>query len=742
MKSSFIRILTIVILFNINFYAQVLEIKPVQKHSGSFAIIVDNLTYDKCKSAIHDYKNAIENDGLSTFILVDNWQTPDIVKKEIERLYKENSGFEGVVFIGDIPIPMVIQAQHMTSAYKLAEDRYPLTRTGVPSDRFYDDFDLKFNFIQRDTVNTLQYYYSLDENSPQRIEREIYSARIIPQVKGDSNYELINKFLAKVVAEKKKSSPINNMFVFTGHGYYSNSLAGWADERLSIREQFPQLYHAGNRVKHYNHAMGYNMKEVILRELQKKDLDVALFHAHGAVDMQLLNQYPRGENPQSKIDEVKLYLRSKIRSAKESKKNIDEAKEYFQKWLDVPDSWFDGAFVDSVIAADSLLNYGLDIYSQDIAAISPQAKFVMFDQCFNGSFHKEDYVAGAYIFGNGNVIVAEGNSVNSLQDKWANEYLGMLNFGVRVGERHRLVNMLESHLFGDPTFRFVSFSQKELELFFRNANTKNNDYWMKLLKDKSATIREMAVRILYEKLGKSFDKELVNIYKNDESINVRLHALKFLAQSGGNEFHETLKLSIKDSYEMIRKYTSIWMGEVGKEEYLPYLVEVSITDESPRVPFNAKSAMSFISSEKSIELTEKYFEKMPDFKSKESNKNIMLNSFKRNIEWVDNEIMSNIKSDTLKIRNKLQEIKTFRNYKFHKVVPWLIEIAKDRTQDEKIVVQIIETLGWFNLSFRKNLIIDFCNEVIADANSQSSIKSEALRTKNRLTTGLNNLMIP
>jgi hypothetical protein len=488
--------------------------------------------------------------------------------------------------------------------------------------------------------------------------------------------------------------------------------------------------------------MGYNMKEVILRELQNKDLDIALFHAHGSVDMQLLNSYPKGENPQSQIDDVKLYLRSKIRSAKDSKRNVDEAIEYYKKWLNVPDSWFDGAFVDSVIAADSLLNYGLDIYSQDIDAISPQAKFVMFDQCFNGSFHKQNYIAGKYIFGNGNVMIVEGNSVNSLQDKWADEYLGMLNYGVRIGERHRLVNMLESHLIGDPTFRFTPPSNNESVNFTQSSYAKNNDFWMKLLNDKSSTIRELAVRVLYEKLGKSFDKELVNIYKSDESINVRLHALKFLAQSGGNEFHEILKLSINDSYEMIRKYTSIWMGEVGREEYLPYLLRVSLTDESPRVPFNAKSAMSYISNEKSIDLAEKYFNESPDYTTKEFSKRTMINSFKRNIEWVDNEILPNIKSDTLKIRNKLQEIKTFRNYRFHKVVPLLIEIAKDRIQDEKIVVQILETLGWFNLSFRKNLIIDFCNEVIADANFQASIKSEALRTKNRLTTGLNNLMIP
>ena len=40
------------------------------------------------------------------------------------RLYRE-SRLEGAVFIGDIPIPMIRKAQHMTSAFKMDEEKSP-----------------------------------------------------------------------------------------------------------------------------------------------------------------------------------------------------------------------------------------------------------------------------------------------------------------------------------------------------------------------------------------------------------------------------------------------------------------------------------------------------------------------------------------------------------------------------------------------------------------------------------------
>lgn len=81
-------------------------------------------------------------------------------------------------------------------------------------------------------------------------------------------------------------------------------------------------------------------------------------------------------------------------------------------------------------------------------------RFVMFDACYNGSFHLPGYVAGYYIFNDGKTIVAQGNSRNVLQDRWTIEMIGLLSQGIRVGQWNRLIATLEGHIIGDPTFRF------------------------------------------------------------------------------------------------------------------------------------------------------------------------------------------------------------------------------------------------------------------------------------------------
>ena len=118
-------IFLILILFlpNVALQAKIKIVQPVKHHQSSFAIIVDDVTYRKIGDVINAYRDAVENDGLSTFILADKWKNPEEIKAEIIKLYNGKPKLEGVVFIGDIPIPMIRNAQHMTSAFKLDEEK-------------------------------------------------------------------------------------------------------------------------------------------------------------------------------------------------------------------------------------------------------------------------------------------------------------------------------------------------------------------------------------------------------------------------------------------------------------------------------------------------------------------------------------------------------------------------------------------------------------------------------------------
>ncbi len=311
---------------------------PLKKSSSAFAIVIDTETLQKTEAAVMIYRDAVESDGLATYIVADNWETPDQVREEILKLYAKRPKLEGVVFIGEIPVAMIRDAQHMTSAFKIDQNnaRYSMLKTSVPSDRFYDDFDLKFKYIGRDTSNSLLHYYSLKPDSPQRIDSDIYSGRIKAPVNDDSKFDLIAKYLTRVADQKNENDILDQAMVYSGHGYHSESLDAWSSSLLSLREQFPKLFIPGNNLKYYFHSMGSDLKDVILREMQNSDLDLAIFHAHGADDTQYLLGYEPAESINQNVEAIKLFLRGKLRQAKRRGQAVEEAQEYYREKYGIP----------------------------------------------------------------------------------------------------------------------------------------------------------------------------------------------------------------------------------------------------------------------------------------------------------------------------------------------------------------------------------------------------------------------
>jgi HEAT repeat protein len=732
-----LKILFLIILVSVEvFYAQVRVLKPGINSKTSFAIFIDSVTFDKVYDAVIKYKNSIEKDNLATYVLINNWKSPEEIKNEIIKLYNSKPRLEGAVFIGDIPIPMIREAQHLTSAFKLDEQRYDWKKSSVPSDRFYDDFDLKFEFIKQDTNQTLYFYYKLLPESPQRIEREIYTARIKPSP--DSlKYEKIRNYLLKVSELKNKNEILNNVLVFTGHGYNSESLTSWSDETQILKEQFPEAIKVGGRFKKYFYEMNKDIKKIIMSELEKSELDVAIFHAHGVPDAQLLSSYPKASNVNENIESIKYYLRSKLRSAKESNRSIEETKEYFKKSFGVPDNWFDGAFDEEVIKQDSILSYNFDLHIDDVRKISPQPKFVIFDECFNGSFHLDEYIAGEYVFGNGNTIAAIGNSVNVLQDLFVTELIGLLNYGARLGQWHRFNNYLESHLIGDPTFRFHSNSKYAVEELINSNNEKD---LRKFLSSTDAVIRTLALKRIFDLKKESFSLDLKNFYLNDNSPNVRLMALKCLAQLRDKNFEEVLMISINDPNELIRRFSIQWMGFIGKEEFLPLIVRASFDDESDRVRYNAKSVMELLNSDKKIEIINREVEKILNEKKKYG--------FDRNDFFIripdkkrEQEIFEVVNNDTLSLRKRIFDVRTFRKYIYEDAVDSLIAIASNKNKPKELRVAVIEALGWYYYSPKRFDIINAC-KILLNETQEIEIKNEVIKTINRLIEGPNNPFTP
>ena len=741
MRRLFLLVLTCCIFSNLLF-AEIKITKPTKDAVSSFAIVVDKDTYNKIESSIINYRNAIQDeDNISVYIVAVNNEVPAVIKEELVKLYNASPKLEGAVFIGDIPVPMIRGAQHLTSAFKMNEERFEWNESSVPSDRLYDDFDLKFGFLKQDSLNSLLYYYELLPESPQKVQKDIYSGRIKAPVNDDSKYEMIAQYLAKAVAAKKNPQALDQSFVFTGHGYHSEALTAWNDEIISLQEQFPVMFKPGGRLKHIRFSMSPDMKEVLMMELSRKDLDMAVFHAHGAEDTQYLIGYPLAGSIQENSTEIKRFLRSKLRYYERHGRNIEEAKDYYKDNYHVTEEWFEGAFDDSVITADSLFDYEMDMHSEDLALFSPQPEFIMFDECFNGSFHKENYIAGRYLFGTGNVISTVANSVNVLQDKWADKSLGLLACGVSIGNWHREINYLENHIIGDPTFHFKNTTT--INLNEKIAQEEDNvDYWRGLLSNENPVLRSIAVVKLYKLLGTDFIPELVKIYKSDPSYNVRTHALYSLAATDSKEFKEILSLSINDPFEFIRRKSAELMGAIGSDKYIPEMVSAMIYDQSKRVSFNTGAALLLVDQDKLMEEAENVISGLPEFVDRENLRNIFTQTVEKSRGWLNTDIMPTIMNDTLKVTKRINSVRTLRNYNFKEAIPGLMDVLHDENTPAELKVVIIETLGWYNYSEAREKILDEMEKIIADKDNDKSILDEAVKTKNRLIAGCNVPLTP
>lgn len=242
-------------------YAQLKIEKPTLTSSNkAFAIIIDEESYAHTLDAIKAYRKTIENDGIPTYIISGTFVRPDDVKKEILKLHKTKQSLEGVVFIGDIPIPMIQHGDIRTQA-------------GIASDRFYDDFSLNFEYVKQDGEQKLIHYYNLTV-SPNKLHPSIYSARIYyPSLNKEEAYEAMNSYLAKV-SRMRRDNILDHFVTSTATNFYSGCPIALKDEIKAYKEYFPFLKKQVGGLK----QLDFNAN-LITNEMYRKEVDLFLLQA-------------------------------------------------------------------------------------------------------------------------------------------------------------------------------------------------------------------------------------------------------------------------------------------------------------------------------------------------------------------------------------------------------------------------------------------------------------------------------
>lgn len=704
MKKFLISIAALAVAFTASANSEMTFIKCGKKAKTSFAVFTDAVTYEKCKDELHAYREVLEKEGLGTYIIADNWTSPDQIKKVISEIAYAKPQLEGIVLVGDVPIVMVREGQHMTTAFKMNEEKFDIFESSVASDRFYDDFDLKFEFLKKDETRSDVYYYRLSEEGAQTLRPEIYSARMkVPAVMEGDKYEIMKSYLKKVVAAHQESNTLDNMTFFAGHGYNSDCLTYWRQKPMVFRENFPNCFKKSSTNRFLNFRQDPHMQKNLFNEIQRKGVDYFQFSEHGAYDTQYINGGVEAEGLRECVEELKkslgrMYLRYK--GTKDEEPFLHEVDSLFK----LPKE----AFSDSALAhyneVRKIEREAVNITLDELMKLRSNARMVIFNACYNGSFHNnKGYVAGCHVFSEGDCIVAQGNTVNVLQDKWEDKLLGIVSLGMRVGMWQKEVPYLEGHMIGDPTYRFTPASKEDAkivaklheDMVFNRADAK---VWKKYLNSENSVLRAAGVTYLGYIGGQEGSDIALEAFENDPSWIVRMHALHTLRSYADANTKVAMVKGLNDPYELIVRMCCHIAGDDARKDLKEPLEKlINEHPEMIRASYAAKCALEVIE-------VSKMYRKYVNIAADKSNS----------------------------VLKRVDAIRTFRNNKVLDAIPVMVDMIKDQSEDEYLRTVAAEVLGWYTQSAEKANIAEDLNKVLENGVSSETVKKEIKKTLRRL----------
>ncbi len=714
--------------------AQTIVEKPTAPCATAFAIVTDNRTYEETRPAMLHYRDALQQDGLATYILRGDWQTPDELRKELIRLYEECPVLEGIVLVGDIPIVLVRNAQHLTSAFKMNETTFPFRESSVPSDRFYDDLHLKFDFIKQDSVERQLFYYRLSEDGPQTLNPTFYSARIkYPEAKGGDKYAAIAAFLEKAATAKEQmvADRLDQVVSFNGGSYNSDCLIAWMDEEKAYRENFPLAFSSGTSFKHWNFRMDRSMKHRILEELQREDVDLFLFHEHGTPTTQLINHEPEGTSFDTRYQLMKREIYSDVQREVEQGGSEEMLRQQNQQNYHLTDQFFKDLHNPAFWREDSMQQADAFITVEELSSMKINPKVVLFDACYNGSFQENDYLAGYYLFQEGQTLVAQGNTRNVLQDRWTIELIGLLSQGVRVGQYNRLIATLEGHLLGDPTVHFAPVEEHSLNTAI-TLRCSDKSYWEECLNAPYADVQCLALRMLADAdEGKELSPMLLKVYQESGFNTVRMEAIQLLSRYHNDDFREAVKSGLRDSYERIARSCAHYAGAIGDTTLLPHMIHALIDDnERIRVDYTLMNSLLLFRQADVEQAIEAYY-RQANRMDAEGEKEHILQTLGRQFE--------EIRLSCRRIENReepdakrIASIRMLRNNPYHPYLSSYLQVLQRADDSLEVRVALAEALGWFHYSVRRHEIIDACREVLLQEDLPEELAGELRQTLHRL----------
>lgn len=671
-----------------------------------FAVVVDKASYEHCREAVESYAQATREQGWDSFVSAEDWDSPEQLRDSIRAWYSSKN-LAGVVFIGDIPVPMIRKAQHLTSAFKMDETS-PMRDSSVPSDRFYDDFDLAFDFIARDSVETNFFYYNLSPYGAQSIDCDIFSGRIKPSSHYRDKYEELDAYLRKVVRlkESDKGNRLDRLASYTGAGSFSDCMIAWKDECVTLEEQIPDAFEDIDGAKFFVFYQYPYIKDTLLKVAGDDSLDLFLFHHHGTPERQWIQESPSAEDDDTAYAKAKLMARKMVRNHVRFGETPQEAMAYvLEKYPDIDSTWVCDSFDPEVVAADSLEDLRLGILLDDVHAAKPNVRFSIFDACYNADFRENDFIANRYIMESGDAVAACGNSVNVLQDKHSSHLLGLLTKGWSVGQWHQKTAILESHIIGDPTWTFAPSTQGSID-------------------EKALELNDMD------------SEELLAEYRKSKNYMYRLEVLKSLLRYDTAASHEAMREALDDPYEYIRRKAATFLCMRGDPEDVEIVADCYFNNlNAKRIAFNIESNSAFWSDSLFINACRQrdgfVYVKGADYQSFAPTR-MMQGGEKAMESAIDLKgyFAKSLDDRGSERKGRLSMLSGLRNMPYPQYAGKLVEIVRDEGEPLSVRVTAAEVLGWYGFAYNRAEIVSSLGSNLDSLPSE--VRNECIKTLKRL----------
>ena len=711
---------------------------------NGFAIVIDQESYSQAKVQIDTYVRVVENRGLKPYLIIDKWGVPDSIRQQLKMLYNaKKNPIEGCVLIGDIPVPMVRDAQHFTTAFKMNQNSpaFTFTETCVPSDRYYDSFDLEWDFIRQDEERSEYFYYSLRADCSQTLKPTIYSARIMPRNTGTGDkYEKLRRYMDRVNTADQNNNPLDNIFYFSGQGFISESVDARIDEKAELYDHFPYLKKQHQAIEYVDHKREKFIKTRLINQMQYPTLDFAVLHHHGDATIEYLSDYPEAETSKEDILMMQRYMREQMREGHRKGMTEAEVKRRVRNFFecDIPDSWFNGALDPEQIAKDNaddeIEEDNINLHYSDFSFYHPQCRVVSLDACYNGSFHKDESIQEGYLFTEGNgTIAVMANTVNVLQDKWANRYIGLLGMGMRVGQLARINPYLEQHVFGDPTFAFTPSVNPGFDVNHAVASERSESFWKKQLNSQYADIQMIAMDRLSES-NNNYSDAILDVFKNSPSGIVRLAAMLDLGVYRDDNYVTSIALALSDAHEMTQRLATTLAGHNGDSRLVMPMVELACKNNtSERIEFDLSSAFETFDSTAVMAAFDEYYPTVRFYNNPDSIGRLIRHALHSYVTNTPADTEETIFDTSLTETQRISGVRTLRNNNIHALVPKLLDYLSEPDKDNVLLQTCLwEALGWYTRSIQADAIAAKALEMSSDNRFDARVRNEALKTYNRV----------